>query len=62
MNATIAAEVVSQLTEGSVVESLRKVNAGTRYTVSHLSAKSVHFTNGQYENKRSMFHYTVVSA
>lgn len=58
---TAAAEVVSQLIEGTEVESIRKVNAGARYTVSHISEKSVHFTNGQYENKRSMFHYRVVS-
>lgn len=61
-NQEIAAEIVSQLTQGSVVESVRKYHEGTRRTVSHLTDKSVYFTNGKYENRRSMFHYRLVSA
>jgi 8-oxo-dGTP pyrophosphatase MutT (NUDIX family) len=57
-----AAAVVAQLKKGSVVESLDGANKGSQVTVSHLSEKSVHFTNGQYENKRSMHRYKVVSA
>lgn len=60
MNAK-AAEVVAQLTEGTALESLRKYHVGERVTVSHLTEKSVYFTDGTYENKRSMFHYRVVT-
>jgi hypothetical protein len=60
MNAAAAA-IASQIKPGSVLSSLRKYYVGELSTVSHITEKSVYFTDGRYTNKRSLFHYTIVS-
>lgn len=58
MNAAAAA-IVSQIQPGTVLVSLRPATKGQTRTVDYITDKSVYFTNGKYENKRSMFHYGI---
>lgn len=59
-NSQIAAQIVSNLKPGTVVESLRKYHVGERATVAELRGKRVYFTDGQFEDMRSMFNYRIV--
>lgn len=50
-----ASEIVEQLKSGTVV----KAKWGTS-TVAELRGKRVYFTDGKFEDMRSMFHYSII--
>lgn len=58
-NKEISAQILSQIKPGTILKHRTK-NWISPATVERIGEKSVYFTDGQYENIRSLFHYAIV--